>query len=256
MWRILLALIVLLSPLTVIAQDWDAPAERPLEHGRWLCWSYSGKGAWALEIKQARPLDYFTRELADFDSEIRWRINNEPSGGWPQLRAQVREVGDFAGHSVVDVLFHLPERESPIAMLVLLGKAQQYRPVVWILDDSGLMLTGSQILKVERETVLSVRTRVAGSGNFYLEDYLIFDPQLQIPLNLRADSVIAAARDAALPAGSGIWKGGGFSLADLRYVSEVWKAGDANCCPSGGVLQIQLQLKDRKLGVRNVEFKP
>ena len=60
-----------------------------------------------------------------------------------------------------------------------------------------------------------------------------------------------------VPDGCGIWKGGGFDIRTLTYRKPVWCDGDANCCPSGGRVEIDFRIDDDQLvPIRNVYFPP
>jgi hypothetical protein len=47
---------------------------------RWTCVSRSGEGDKIKQIRQARPVQWYTKNLPSFDSEIKWRAEHED--GW------------------------------------------------------------------------------------------------------------------------------------------------------------------------------
>ena len=59
-----------------------------------------------------------------------------------------------------------------------------------------------------------------------------------------------------LPADHEIWKGIILDLGSLRAETPLWRSGDANCCPSGGRLEIHFELRDTVLGVSDVRHVP
>jgi hypothetical protein len=243
------------TPLS-LSQAWDIPSERPTEKGRWLCWNYSGKGSWALEITTAHPLEYFVKDLSDFDSEIHWRVTNEKKFGWSKYKGEVKNVGVFAGRQVWDIFFYLPQDKIPFGKMVLISENNLFRPVVWILADTLVYFASSEIKIVQGVSVLETKCRIDGRGNYYYEDYFIFDEQLKIPVNLRSDSIISAAIEKLLPSGHRIVNGGGFNLESLSYVIPVWKEKDGNSATRGGKIEIKLKLVKDHLIVSKANYFP
>ncbi|HEX7478956.1 MAG TPA: hypothetical protein VF331_14215 [Polyangiales bacterium] len=188
---------------------------------------------------------YFTKHLPDFDGEIARRVAHDKTRDWSAIRADVKFIGRFSGQIVLDVFFALPETQRPFGKMILVGNAGRFRPLVWILDDSNVQLDSSEIKLVQGMSILSTRCRVAGAGNAYIEDYFVLNPHAPTAMNLRPEieAAITAEEKSLLPAGCSVSKGGGFDLSSLKYVNPVWKAGDANCCPSCGRLEITFNLK-------------
>ena len=257
--RIILYISLFLACCSVRAQEWNAGSERPVENGRWICWEYSGKGQRAREIIDAKPLEYFTRQLADFDAEIGWRKANDKLQDWSKIRSTINTVGLFAGEQVVDIFYYAAEddkRTKAFGKMVLIGNNNQFRPVIWILDENGVAFSASEIKVVQGITVLATRSRIDGSGNYYYEDYFGFDQKNKTPVNFRPDDAIELATKKNLPAGHGVWKGGGFDLDNMVYKHSVWKDGDSNCCPSGGTIKLQLQFKRNRIVVSKSSYLP
>ena len=63
-----------------------------------------------------------------------------------------------------------------------------------------------------------------------------------------------------LPQGLGIWKGVAYDFsrpwAGYEAVTNLWKDDDANCCPSGGVATIKLEIQDHVLVATDVVLSP
>ncbi len=257
--RIFLLIALVLPCSALPAQEWDAASERPDENGRWLCWEYSGKGQQAREIVGAHPLEYFTKNLSDFDAQIAWRKANDKLQDWSLIRTEINPVGSLAGQQVMDVFYYAPNdvrKAKAIGKLVLIGSKDRFRPAVWILDDTEVHFSSSQIINVRGIAVLSTRSRIDGTGNFHYEDYFSFDQRKKIPVNLQPDRSIEAATKKLLPAGYGVWKGGGFDLATMTYKHAVWKEEDSDCCPSGGNIELQLQIKGDRIVVNKASYLP
>jgi hypothetical protein len=220
----------------------------------WMCAEYSGKGNGTRQISKARPLHWYANSLSSFDGEIKWRAQHED--GWSKIHADVKRIGTWAGQAVVDVLLTNEASGRPFGKFVLIGKAGLFRPVVWLLNDVGVEFSPSRIVTVAGTSVLVSRHRIPGTGNGYLEDYITFDRQNRVPVHLPIATVISAELKRLLPPGRGVWKGGGFDVESLRYRNYVWNDRDANCCPSGGKVDIQLALRDNAITVVNGAYLP
>jgi hypothetical protein len=227
---------------------------QPRATAAWNCRTYSGKGDGAIAIRQSHPLRWFTERLADFDSEVAWRIKHEK--GWDRLTAAVSRVGTFHRRDVVDILFRIPDSSNPVAKLVLIGISGQFRPVVWILADGGVAFEPSRVVNVSQVSVLSHRAPMGGTGGFCLEDYFLFDDDAGVPVNLYFDVVIQSELRRLLPPGLGVWKGGGFDIESLHFSHGVWSGNDANCCPSAGKVEIQFAIKGRTAVVVHATYDP
>ena len=57
-----------------------------------------------------------------------------------------------------------------------------------------------------------------------------------------------------LPAGLQIWKGVWQDLRTMQAEAGLYRQGDANCCPTGGVARIQLAIRDGKFVLESVTF--
>jgi hypothetical protein len=253
------ALLFVLACSGLAAQEWRSPEERPGENGRWLCWEYSSKGQQARTIDTTHSLEYFTKNISDFDTELAWRKANDKLQDWSRIRTEIKPVGNLAGQQVMDIFYYPPndaEKTKAFGKMVVIGSQNRFRPVVWIFDDTEVHFSSSQIITVQGVSVLSTRTRIDGTGNFHYEDYFVFDRQMKMPVNLQPDSAIEAATKRLLPAGHGVWKGGGFDLAAMTYKQAVWKNEDSNCCPSGGDIELHLQIKANRIVVTKASYRP
>jgi hypothetical protein len=211
------AVLIFLAPSSLLPQQ-PPGNERP-----WRCLSHSGKGNDTLVIQQAHPLQWFAEHLPEFDPEVAWRVKNEP--GWNAMKAEIAPVGEIAGREVDSVLFRIASKPDPVAKLVVIGYRGQFRPVVWTLADSDLSFAPSTVVHLSDATVLVNRERISGTGNFFYEDYFVFDGSSGLPVRLEFDTVIASELKRILPPGAGVRKGGGFNIQSLQYKQNVWKDG-------------------------------
>ena len=171
-WVFALAL-VLLKPLPA-----EPPQAAPDGHA-WLCDTYSGKGDTFVPIRQGETLKWFEGHLADFDSEIAWRVKNE--SGWTELHAEISSAGKIAGRDVVNMLFRIPTSTKPAAKLVLVGDGRQYRPIIMILTDVEVEFAASRVVTISGTAILVNRDAITGSGNFYYGGLLRFRPVTRYP---------------------------------------------------------------------------
>jgi hypothetical protein len=164
---------VVAAVLVFLAQSSILSQQRPENERQWRCRSHSGKGNDTLIIQQAHPLQWFAEHLPEFDSEVAWRVRNDP--GWNVMKAEIAQVGELAGREIDDVLFRIASKPEPVAKLVVIGYRGQFRPVVWTLADSDLFFAPSTVVHLSDATVLVNRDRVPGMVNFFYEDYFVFD---------------------------------------------------------------------------------
>jgi len=108
-------------------------------------------------------------------------------------------------------------------------------------------------MRAGADQILATRMLIPGTGNNYYEDYFWFSPGGPVRIDIET---ITAALKSILPAGSGVWKGGGLDMRSLSYHNSVWKDRDANCCPSGGAVDIRFRIDDGRVIVTSKHFDP
>ena len=108
------------------------------------------------------------------------------------------------------------------------------------------MLENAAIATVQGTPVLIYRTRVPGTGYFFIEYYFIYDKDKKTPVRINMSGIYNSL-SRALPKDHSVWKGGGLDFEKITFSHAVWKDGDANCCPSGGRVDLKLSLKDGKI---------
>jgi hypothetical protein len=239
--------------LLLLPQSWE-PGSRPKEQGRWLCWMYSGKGARAIAASQAHPVDWFAHHIFEFDYELAVRLPVEPE--LRELGAEIRDAGTFAGREVREIEFRKPGSRDPMAKMIPLGAGDEFRPVVFIVADTAVTFSPPRVARVAGTEILVSRHGIAGTGNFYYEDYFVWDEALQIAVNLAVDAAIIDETRRLLPSGREIRRGGGFDVDRLRYAAPVWQEGDPNCCPTAGRVEIQFELIGPALHVVTSRYDP
>ena len=129
------------------------------------------------------------------------------------------------------------ERVSPGASL---------QPLLEVVLPHGLFGGGSaELVTTPQRTFLVVRVDVPGTGSFNQDVVLHWNAGRWEQLDPNA-----WLSEFTLPPCFEIWKGRRADLKALRGVSAVWVAGDANCCPSGGEVSAELEVRGRALRVR------
>lgn len=154
-------------------------------------------------------------------------------------------LGAVGGRDV----FASTERSADSTRTVLferVGQSGALQPLLEVGFEEGLFGDGSaELVATTARTFLVVRVDVPGTGNFNQDVVLHWnaDRWQQIDGN-------AWLSDFKLPPCYEIWKGRRAELKALRGESAVWVAGDANCCPSGGEVSADLEVRDRALRIR------
>jgi len=234
-----------MSPLPILLLLLQPP-------GQWECKAYLyGDGVFTFDIAQSQPLEHFTNGLYVPHPSLASKVKRPDDG---PARAEVHPVGRFAEFDVQDV-FYL-DRNRTRAKVVLVGRNGQYRPLLWLFHDGALNLSASEIVTVNEVEILMSRTREDGTGHFWLEDYFVFDPPLQKLVNLRVQERIQEELGRLLPAGHGVWKGGGFDIRTLTFSHSIWKEGNANCCPTGGSVTLNFRLSAGRLELAASSVEP
>jgi hypothetical protein len=102
-------------------------------------------------------------------------------------------------------------------------------------------------------TLLELPIAMDGTGNYNVSEYYLReDGGWQ---RIESESWLKDL-DAKLPAGLEVWKGVWPDPATLRAKTGLWKEGDGNCCPTGGVAHIQLGIRGRKFVLESLTVAP
>jgi hypothetical protein len=101
--------------------------------------------------------------------------------------------------------------------------------------------------------LLALPIAVDGTGNYNQSEYYVREAGAW--QRIESESWLVDLR-ARLPAGLEIWKGVWPDIRTLRAEAGLHKAGDGNCCPTGGTAHIQLAIRDRRFVLESVTFTP
>jgi hypothetical protein len=165
----------------------------------------------------------------------------------------VTEIGEWEGYKVLD----LTNKHIKHKSIVLRDEKGYY----WILYTQYHWSTASDvgdlpsITNLNGRSILGYRTRIPGTGHFYIEHYFTVDPVQGTPVEVDTSSIDEAIKK-AVPKGYGVWKGGGLNFKAMTYTQGIWKPGDGNCCPTGGRIDLLLALEQSRLIVTNTHYEP
>jgi hypothetical protein len=121
--------------------------------------------------------------------------------------------------------------------------------------DSFDLAAEPQLMLVDGQNILSFERRIRGTGHFWYRYYFAWDTETGLPS--RIDFVpLEQAVQAALPKTMATWKGGQMNFQGGHYVTNVYRPGDNNCCPSGGLVRATWKLQGAKLTALSVSYDP
>jgi hypothetical protein len=220
----------------------------------------SGKGD-SFDSPQPHPLSYFVRDPFLRDDGDEFCADCTPRGkatvhGSHTFKTERRKVGTLFGFLIYDVFYyfdgHVQTGEIDWKSILVEVSPGQFREI-YHLQPTAAHVEPSFIMKVGSEEILVTRDLIPGTGNNYYEDYFQFSPSGSARIDTE---VVTKAVRSVLPTGYGVWKGGGLNMADLRYHMPVWKDGDANCCPTGGSVDVRFHLDGNRIIVNSKLFDP
>jgi hypothetical protein len=218
----------------------------------------SGKGE-TFDTPAAHPLAYFTRDpflrddgdddCADCTPAGKARVHSQH-----RFSTEVRRVGELHGFAIYDVFYRFDDHVDKVEIdwkSILVQVAPGRFREIYHLQPTAALIGPSTLMKSGSEEILATRDLIPGTGNYSYEDYFWFSSAGPVRIDTGA---INKAVQSVLPTGSAIWKGGGFDMKSLSYHSSVWKEGDANCCPSGGSVDVKFRLEGGGLIVTGTHF--
>jgi hypothetical protein len=230
----------------------------PCTSAAWDRHVLSGKGEF-VDSPAPHPLAYFTRDPFLRDDGDQFCADCSAAGKAQvheahKFKTELQKVGRIGGFDVFDLYYYFDDDASTGQIdwksILVETASGQYREI-FHLQPTQAMIQPAYFVDAGGEQLLATRDVIPGTGNNYYEDYWWFGPEGPVRINLE---VIATALRSSLPPGYGVWKGGGLDLPHLVYRSSVWKDGDANCCPTGGTVEILFRLQGGQLVATKTEF--
>jgi hypothetical protein len=107
------------------------------------------------------------------------------------------------------------------------------------------------IVTTNAGTLLHLSIAVDGTGHYNASEYYVRERGRWERIEAESWQNDLGKR---LPAGLQIWKGIWPDPRTLRADAGLYRDGDGNCCPTGGVAHIQLALRDRRFVLEAVTF--
>ena len=220
----------------------------------------SGKGD-SLDTPDPHPLAYFVRDPFLRDDGYDFCTDCTPAGKAAvhtrhKFRTEVRKVGELQGFAIFDVFYrfddHIDSGEIDWKSILVQVSPAQFREI-YHLQPTAAKIEPSFLMQAGSDEILATRDLIPGTGNNYYEDYFRFSPAGVVQIDIES---IPNVLRSILPSGSGVWKGGGLDMRSLSYHMPVWKEGDANCCPSGGTVDLKFRLDGARLIVISKHFDP
>jgi hypothetical protein len=172
-----------------------------------------------------------------------------------------RAVATLGGETVRYALYCLDEAPADPAHCETSGialfstDAATGRARRWHLssNDAGNQYAAPSLVRSAGRVLLNVPVSVPGTGAYNASELFVHEGGHW----LRVDST-SWEQDLArrLPKGLAAWKGIWPDLRTLTARTGLYRAKDANCCPSGGEASMQLALKGTRLTLERVSVSP
>ncbi len=165
---------------------------------------------------------------------------------------KVEKIGQWYDYTVFDVRNPKVHHKS----IILKDQERRYRILyIQFWGSAGSPDNPSFYAKASEQTVLASVTLLPNTGHALREYYFVFDERTRLPVSLSLEPIACKLLE-ILPEGHSVWKDGGFDVQKMAFSHAVWKKGDGNCCPSGGKIDLQLDLRDNKLVVIDAIYDP
>ncbi len=222
------------------------------DHPRWSVHVSSGKGESYVDEPSCHKVKYFLMDPQDFD------YGSDLFGKKPEEikdKAESRKIGAVAGYNIYQVIHNINDGELVMKMILVERRSGEFCEIYHQQHDAAMVtVEPAYLVQVGGETILATTDPVSGTGAGQEEHYWAFDKDG--PVDLDVWDKIFGILKTVLPKGLGVMKGSGFDLRTLTYSMPVWKETDANCCPSGGTIEIRFAVKDHHLIVVSQNFDP
>lgn len=198
------------------------------------------------------PLEHYEENLARVSPEFETRPGDTDKGAFDPANISVTEIGPWNEYVVYD-LRNEAEGHRSIVIRDSEGNHRilyaQYGKAIVSDDNAPCLVT------VQDHTILVYLARIQGAGSYLFEYYFLIDPTTRRPSRLTLEPIESKLKE-VLPEGRVIWRSGGFDIANLRYEQDVWKRGDANCCPTAGRVSMKFEIQNQKLVVTEAAYNP
>lgn len=189
----------------------------------------------------SQPLDVYRRfpppmRHTGFDSI--YAVPGKPEGSTELL-------GTLGGKRVYVVRY-----SDGLTGVVVERETDRFLPVLYVKPE--LQIERLQVMKVGNEDLLAYSTTISGTGHFTVDYYFTLDHG--IPKSVHYNSALREELQKILPKGDGVWKGGGFNADTFMFSHSVWEEGNANCCPTGGSVEVVFGLEKGQFVVKSSRY--
>lgn len=255
MKRVFVTVVALITLFVVAFFVYDR--DRPIAK-KWTVWVDDGK----TELVEIDPImcDNLAESYFDLLKQITyWNVVDRGSEhGTPAQRAPYRldnitltRIGKWGKYDVLD----LTNKSIGHKSILLKDERGHFRAlyIQWYMTlENDLPV----ITNINGHEVLSYVSDCPGTANPRIEHHFIYDAVLDSQVRVDTETVIKTAIKEAVPKGYGVWKDGGLNFTTMTFFHAIWKPGDANCCPTGGAIDLRLSLEKGKLSVVSSRYQP
>jgi hypothetical protein len=137
------------------------------------------------------------------------------------------------------------------AMIVLKPDGEQLVPIFWLTGPMGVLALETYRADGEGTTYVALPAYGQGTGRHWMGSMFRWNGPDAAPTEIDVHSWLDAL-GSQLPEGLGVWKGPIFHWDWLSAESALWQDSDGNCCPSGGVVSVELKIEGDALAIANV----
>jgi hypothetical protein len=239
-------MLFLLLLVTLLSTAHAAPSHAP-----WQRHILSAKGS-AEDQSEPQPLAYFTSDPFLRDDADDFCSDCSPHGKATvhtrhKFKSTLVKVGEIQGYTIYDLFFsfdeHINSNEIDWKFILVEVSPGKFREI-FHLQPTQAIVQPAFFISAGNEVLLATHDLIPGTGNNCYEDYWWFGPEGPVRLNI--DSIQDVLKS-ILPDGLAVWKGGGLDIKTLTFSSYVWQPQDANCCPTGGSVEIKFRLQGSRL---------
>ncbi len=214
------------------------------------------------DLASPHPLQYFTDDPFLRDEENDFCVNctaDRKSQVHKQHRfkTELSKIGDIQHFAVYNLFYYFDDgiqsRRIDWKSILVRVPSGQFREI-YHLQARDIEIDPAYLMDAGSTEILATSDSMGGTAHNSYEAYWWFDKDG--PVKINTDEAVSAALEDILPAGSEIRTGSGLNIETLTFLSGVWKAGDAQCCPTGGGVEIKFRLDKGVLTVIHKRFTP
>ena len=190
------------------------------------------------------------KEICDWiivDDDKNSEISKDAQAQYTEKFLKISNIGTWGKWNVIDVTNANINHKG----ILLQDKNKKYYILYLQFDETISVDYLPSIENVQGRKVLIADVELSGTAREHTENYFVLDSSGN-PAQIDV-SAIRKATNKAVPPGWGVWKGG-IDIRDPVYSSPVWKRNDANCCPTGGEITINVSLVGSALQVKRVQY--